>query len=207
MNNKPLCIYGLTGGPVHNGHVESYEWLKAQGYLVIVVPAIGHEFKPEALATYIARRLMCQFAFGGTMMPLEEMVLDVKYLTDDLESIKAALKQHGRPVMAIDLLRTVAMLQHHGVLPEGKVHFAIGPDINVDIWTGIEDIRKEFKDCFVTMPEVPGIRSTLIRSNIEAGLPWEHMVPTGVAKGREGPEDVRLEGCLRRQLESCPISL
>lgn len=184
---KIKVIYGLTGGPVTNAHKQSYEWLLAQGYDVTVVTAIGHEFKLEALATYLDRLFLCNKVFGEDLLPLEEVVLglsptqgpDGLWKGTDLETIRAALKAFGRSVMAIDLMRLVRELN-----PGAEVRFAIGPDVDVEKWTGIELIRAEFgKDPFVKLPEIPDIRATLVRTNIAAGLPWEHLVPIESARG------------------------
>ncbi len=175
---ETLVVYGLTGNPVHKGHVQSLEWLLNQNHSVVVVPAIGHEFKPLAFKTYFQRRRMCKiFASreGSRMLPLEEHVLGFPDGTDDMEAILGALKRKGRPVMAIDVLRETWRL-NYPIFSPNQIRFAIGPDINVDIWTGIEEIREEGYG-FIRLPEVPDIRSTLIRANIAGKLPWQHLVP------------------------------
>lgn len=184
---KIKVIYGLTGGPVTNAHKQSYEWLLAQDYDVTVVTAIGHEFKLEALATYPDRLFLCGKVFGKDLLPLEEIVLglspvlgpDGLWVGSELETIKAALKAFGRSVMAIDLMRLV-----RGSNPKEEVRFAIGPDVDVEKWTGIELIRAEFgEDPFVRLPEIPDIRATFVRNKIAAGLPWEYLVPVESAQG------------------------
>jgi len=205
MFKTKFCIFGLTGGPVHKGHLASYLRLVALGYHVIVVCAVGHEFKPKAIVTFPERSRYCRKLFGKGWLPLEEMILGVEPMCEDIGAIREALGKRNRPVMAIDMLRalralfadpTQEMVEQFGLdlsnPPTAEdIFFAIGPDVDVGIWTGIEEIRAEGFQ-FERLPEVTenerSIRSTLIRNNIVQGLPWEHMVP------EELVEDVRNYG-------------
>jgi nicotinic acid mononucleotide adenylyltransferase len=156
-----ICIYGGTFDMPHRGHLASYEWLRAQGHDVIVVPAIGHEFKPHTLSTYLYRKAMCHRTFGHpAVRGIEEAVLTIKPL----------------PIMAIDVMREV-----HDIFGSAPL-FAIGPDVDPDRWTGIELIRSEGYE-FLRMPEVEHTpRSSVIRELIATGKPWDQHVTEGVAK-------------------------
>ena len=160
MNGK-ICIYGGTFDMPHLGHLASYEWLRAQGHAVIVVPAIGHEFKPHTVSTYLYRIAMCRRTFGDVnVRGVEEAVLSIKPV----------------PIMAIDVMREV-----HDVFGSRPV-FAIGPDVDIERWTGIDLIRSEGYE-FVRMPEVESTpRSSVIRELIAMGKPWDQHVTEGVAK-------------------------
>lgn len=210
--NKPIVIYGLTAYPVTLAHRQSYLWLCAQGNNVIVVPAIGHEFKLWALESYPIRKRNCVDVFGDAVVPLEEYVLGLTTPADPFQmgsptggssvgAIREALQRFGHPVMAIDMMRSVrelikrphvdmtggcpmfALDQLNATVATDDIRFAIGPDVNVDTWTGIEEIRAEFgADPFVRMPEIPNIRATFVREAIAAGRPWEHLVPEETEK-------------------------
>lgn len=168
-------VYGGTFGPFHIGHVEAIRWLLAQGYDVIVVPAIGHEGKPESMASYLDRRhmvyLAVEEAFGLCHTRLDIMLLEERLLTEV-----------GAPVMAIDILRDL-----HKLTP-CTLRFAIGPDIDptgrtpgTTMWTGYPEIIAEGFD-FVRMPAFHAdVHGTEIRRRITAGDPWEHLVPASVA--------------------------
>lgn len=165
---KGVCIYGGTFNMPHVGHKASLDWLRGQGYEVVVVPSIAHEYKPESLATYVHRAEMSRLAFGDkSVMEVERDVMRFRPL----------------PINTIDVLDLLReMIGENGLGEAGDpLSFAIGPDVNVARWTGYSQIAaKEY--LAVRLPETPGVRSSLIRDSISLGQSWEHLVDPTVAK-------------------------
>lgn len=155
-------IYGGTFDPPHHGHVAAALWLAERFADVVVVPAIGHEFKQDRVVTYLHRRTMLELAFAGlgpsspSVGVLEEIVLP----------------EVGLPVMAIDMLRYAKRCGAK------RPVFAIGPDIDPTTWTGYREIMGEGFG-FVRIPKTTHPRSTDIRNMIANGdQTWqEHVSP------------------------------
>lgn len=162
-----FVIYGGTFDMPHCGHVQTLRWLLEQGHHVAVVPATGHEFKPWTISTYIFRKVMCRLAFEGYVEPFEEEVMTMR----------------PTPIMSIDTLkcaRAAVRARRFFVNPSSEIGLAIGPDVDVSRWTGIEEIQRE-GFTFVRCPEAPNPRSSQIREMITMGKPWETYVPRNVA--------------------------
>lgn len=140
-----ITVYGGTFNPPHNGHVATVSALKAQSF-TLVVPSVGHEFKPQSRATYAVRKLMARAAFGADLHAIEDLI--------ELSDERRAL---------------LVMRKVRKVFGESKIVFAIGPDIDPSSWTGYSEIMAEGFG-FVRVPENgDGIRSTQIRAMLAAG--------------------------------------
>jgi hypothetical protein len=105
---------------------------------------------------------MAKIVFGEALVPIEEFLLTSKKF----------------PIRSIDILRYVRdeMLLEGEALPK----FAIGPDINPNRWSGIDEIYQEGFD-FIRLPQTLTVRSTLIREKISTGQSWDSFVSNEVA--------------------------
>jgi nicotinic acid mononucleotide adenylyltransferase len=143
---KKIAVFGGTFNPPHLGHVASVEYLRAEGYSPLVVPSLGHEFKPEAIETYSKRKRLAELAFGEDMVPIEEY-------TDPFDRRSALC----------------VLLHVRTMCPDAEVSFAIGPDIDSSTWAGYEEIISE-GFTFVRLPEHgENFHSTQIREHLAAG--------------------------------------
>jgi nicotinate-nucleotide adenylyltransferase len=153
----PIALYGLAANPPHAGHWSCVDALISQGYKVLMAPSISH-------------------AFGKRMVDFNTRVdwlnrASVDFGVSDLclvwpiEAVIASERTCG------DLIYSIDVLDRARVIFGGDIKLAVGPD------NAAKETFSRFRDAqrilsqygLVVVPEVDGIRSTMIRDRLAVG--------------------------------------
>lgn len=154
---RPIALYGLAGNPPHRGHWACVDALVDAGFKVLIVPSFAHAFgkdmAPFETRTRWLREASLDFSASDAclVLPIEQDI--------------AAGKVPGERVYSIEVLDRARAIFG------GVVRLAMGPD-NADPATFgrfHEAKRIEAEYGLAIVPEVDGVRSTLIRESIGSG--------------------------------------
>ena len=159
MNNwlnlgLPVAVYGLAANPPHRGHWACVEALVEKGFKVAMVHSFAHAFGKNMAP------------FGTRVEWLRQAAVDFKVSSSCLiwpiEEEVSLMKKAGDRVYSIEIL-DCARSRFGGV-----VKLAVGPDnAEESIFSRFhssERIRSEYG--LIVVPEVEGVRSTVIRERI-----------------------------------------
>lgn len=169
-----VAVYGGAFDPPHIGHAMVASWVYLTGLAdtVLFSPAPSHPFGKN-MAPYALRVAMC------------------RALTTKLgswASVSEAESQLEAPNYTINFLRH---LQQEN--PQHQFRLVVGVDnlLQKDKWKGWDEIEADFSPIVVdrtgvahtkalASPQFPECSSTFIRTLIQSGKPFKHLVPKDV---------------------------
>ncbi|MBI6882606.1 adenylyltransferase/cytidyltransferase family protein [Pseudomonas putida] len=163
-----IAIYGGAFNPPHAGHANVIIEASKQAESVLVVPSFKHPFG-KVMMDYDLRLQWLHRITDRVRMHCEAEVS-----ASDIER-DLALKSDG-PVFSYNLLSYASEL--YGVEPK-QIALVVGNDVAEALPSFYLGPQLIEKFSIVTIPEQVGVRSTLMRQNLESGqgIPPHWMAP------------------------------
>lgn len=172
-----IAVFGGAFNPPHVGHMMIVSWVQATGLADAVwfVPSFAHPF-PKAMAPFETRVQMClamaRHVPGAKVSAIEATLTQPNFTIRTLEALATAYPVHRfRLVLGLDNYLLRARWHRY---PDIERNFSPIVVVRKGVEPPLErDLRS---------PEFPQISATYVRETVKAGLPYDHLVPVGVAQ-------------------------